>query len=286
MNVRQAIAEAAALLPADNARRDAEMLLMHLLQRDRAWVLAHPEQPLDAETLDALRVLTRRRAEHEPMQYITGRQEFFGLGLRVTPNTLIPRPETELLVEAVLHWANELPASCGELRIVDVGTGTGAIAIALAAHLPNVRVSALDISTAALAIAQENALAHDVADRMIFRQSDLLGALDGEVRDFDAIVSNPPYIPLSDAASLAPEVRDHEPHMALFAGSTGLDIYQRLIPQAHAYLRPGGLLAMEFGFGQRESLRTLLTTTPRAFADIRFIDDYAGIPRIALATRL
>jgi release factor glutamine methyltransferase len=106
------------------------------------------------------------------------------------------------------------------------------------------------------------------------------------VRDFDAIVSNPPYIPLSDAASLAPEVRDHEPHMALFAGSTGLDIYQRLIPQAHAYLRPGGLLAMEFGFGQRESLRTLLTTTPRAFADIRFIDDYAGIPRIALATRL
>jgi release factor glutamine methyltransferase len=285
MNLRDAISEASTSI----SRRDAETLLLHLLHRDRAYLLAHPEDPLDPATHAQLLTLTGRRAAHEPLQYLTGHQEFFGLDLRVTPATLIPRPETELLVESVLAWARALPPQ--PLRIIDVGTGTGAIAIALATHLPQAHLFALDISTSALAIAHENALTHNVAHRISFLHSDLLSALPHQTVPFDAIVSNPPYVPLTDASSLAPEVRDHEPHSALFAGPSGLDIYRRLIPQTlrtppHAALRPGGLLALEFGFGQHESLRTLLTTQPPTFTAIQILNDYAAIPRVALATRI
>jgi release factor glutamine methyltransferase len=208
------------------------------------------------------------------LQYLTGVQEFFGLPLRVTPVTLIPRPETEHLVEAVLAWAH---AQARPLRILDVGTGTGAIAIALAKTLRNATVAACDLSTAALTVAEENARANEV--RVRFVGSDLLAAFAGE--SFDVIVSNPPYIPTGDAAEMQPEVRDFEPHSALFAGEDGLAIYRRLIVEARVALAESGLLAMEIGYGQRQAMQTLLA----GWNDIRFIDDYAGIPRVVLAEK-
>jgi release factor glutamine methyltransferase len=249
-------------------------------------MFAHPEEELDATQKEVFRDFIARRAAREPLQYLTGRQEFYGLPLRVTPDTLIPRPETELLVEAVLHWASSRQPA---LRILDVGTGTGAIALALATHLDAAEIVASDLSAAALAVARDNAAELDAsantgAGRVRFVQSDLLAALTPEVDAgglFDIIVSNPPYVPAADAATMQPEVVDHEPHLALFAGDDGLEVYQRLIPQADAALRSGGLLAMEFGFGQKNALATLLD----GWDDVRFLDDYAGIPRIALASK-
>jgi release factor glutamine methyltransferase len=270
MTIRDHLSQAATTI----TRRDAEVLLGHLLGRDHAWLLGHSEDELPENRVAGLAALVARRAAHEPLQYLTGEQEFFGLPLRVTPATLIPRPETEHLVEAVLAWAQN---HTGPLRILDVGTGTGAIAIALAKHLMNAQVTACDLSTAALTVAEENARTHEVSVRFV--ESDLLAAFAGE--SFDAVVSNPPYVPIGDAAEMQPEVRDFEPHSALFAGEDGLVIYRRLIIEARAALIPGGLLGMEFGFGQRDALRTLLVD----WKSVRFIDDYAGIPRVVLAEK-
>jgi release factor glutamine methyltransferase len=274
MTLREALAEASTQI----ARRDAETLLAHLLGRDRAWLLAHPEAELDPSRLETFRDLAVRRAAHEPLQHLTGTQEFYGLALHVTRDTLIPRPETELLVEAVLDWAAHQKTV---LRILDVGTGTGAIALALATHLPTAEIVATDLSPSALETAQGNADRLGLAHRIRFLASDLLTELDPETR-FDAIVSNPPYIPTGDAPTLQPEVVDYEPHTALFAGSDGLELYRRLIPEAHTALRSNGQLALEFGFGQHDSLRELLHS---GWQNIRFLDDYAQIPRIALADR-
>jgi len=172
-----------------------------------------------------------------------------------------------------------LPATQG-LRLVDIGTGSGAISIALATQRPDLQVTTLDISPAALAIARENAATHQVADRIRFLESDLLSAVANEA-PFDAIVSNPPYVPETDRATLHPQVRDHEPATALFAGPDGLDIYTRLIPQAHAALKLGGLLALEFGHGQREAIAALLSN----WDEVEFLDDLQQIPRVALAHR-
>jgi release factor glutamine methyltransferase len=276
VTIQEAIHEASQSI----ARRDAETLLLHLLKKDRAWLFTHADEPLPPDLQAALATLVSRRAAHEPLQYLTGVQEFYGLSLRVTPATLIPRPETEHLVEAVLDWAGKLaPNQQAGLKIVDVGTGTGAIAIALTANLPQASVAACDLSLAALAIAKENAASLGFGDRITFSRSDLLAVYGGDT--FDAIVSNPPYIPVGDSPGMQPEVRDFEPHSALFAGDDGLEVYRRLIPQAHAALRPGGLLAMEFGFGQRDALAALL----QDWKDVQFIDDYAGIPRVVLAEK-
>jgi release factor glutamine methyltransferase len=275
MTLREAIAEASTTI----GRRDAETLVLHLLACDRAWLMAHTDEPLAEPTHTQLQTLTTRRAAHEPLQYLTGTQEFYGLSLHVTSDTLIPRPETELLVEAVLHYAATQPLN---LRILDVGTGTGAIALALASNLPNADIAACDISPAALDIAKANAASLNLSHRVAFVLSDLLDEFATEEKPFDILVSNPPYVPSGDAAEMQTEVRDHEPHTALFAGTDGLNIYRRLIPQAHTALRSGGLLAMEFGFGQREALRTLLAD----WTNVRFLDDYAGIPRIVLAKSL
>jgi len=220
--------------------------------------------------------LTARRAAGEPAQYLTGTQEFFGLELRVTPAVLIPRPETEHLVEAALAWSE---TQRRPLRFLDIGTGSGAIAIAIAVNLPGVEIFAADISSAALDVARENAVRLGVSERIRFVESDLLSALGSADLPFDAILSNPPYIPSTDAATMQREVVGHEPHTALFAGMDGLDIYRRLIPAAYAALRPGGLLALEIGFGQREALVELLD----GWDNVRFVDDYAAIPRVALA---
>ncbi|HEX4155199.1 MAG TPA: HemK/PrmC family methyltransferase [Acidobacteriaceae bacterium] len=334
MTLRDALLEAATQI----SRRDAETLLAHTLHRDRAWLLAHTDDDLSATDLESLRALTTRRAASEPLQYLTGAQEFFGLTLRVTPDVLIPRPETEHLVEAVLDWARTQPTS--NLTIADVGTGSGAIALALAVNLPNATILATDLSPAALAVARANAgvptdrsssvgwnagvptdgsssagwnsgvptdrsssagwnagVPADrsssvgwnaerlhLASRIHFLEGDLLAPLESEVARglrLDVLVSNLPYVAESDALTLAPEVRDHEPHLALFAGRDGLALFRRLIPRAFDALRPGGLLALEIGFGQRDPLTRLL----HAWHNVRFLDDYAAIPRVALATR-
>ena len=217
-----------------------------------------------------------RRVEGEPIQYITGVQEFYGLALAVTPAVLIPRPETELLVEAVL---GRLPRA-GVLRVADVGTGSGAIAIALAWHLAEARVVAIDCSAEALVVARRNAAAHGVEERIEFVEGDLLGGLAAGA-PLDAVVSNPPYIPEDDRAGLERQVREFEPGLALFAGQDGMAMYDRLLPQAWARLQPGGLLALEIGAGQREAVARRLG----AWAGVQFLEDLRGIPRTVLARR-
>jgi release factor glutamine methyltransferase len=281
VTLRQALTLATQTLAASehlraNAHRDAELLLLHTLQIPRTTLLAHPTRELSATEESLYESLIQRRLKNEPIQYITGQQEFYGLPFKVTPAVLIPRPETEHLIEAVLQ---RLPQN-QPLRIVDIGTGSGAIAIALAVHLPQAQITALDLSPEALTIASTNAETNNVANRITFLQSDLLSALAHE-KPYDAIVSNPPYIPETDSPTLHPEVRDHEPHTALFAGDEGLDIYRRLIPQAHALLKPTGLIALEIGHGQREALAALL----HDWHNVNFVDDLQHIPRVALATR-
>ena len=258
------------------ALQDAAVLLMHLLQIPRATLIAHPERTLDREQQAAYQRLLERRLTFEPIQYILGEVEFYGLTLRVTPAVLIPRPETELLVEAVLERIDKTQA----LQIIDIGTGSGTIAIALAAHLPQSRITAVDLSAEALAIASENARLNHLEDRIHFLESDLLAALPTD-QLMDAIVSNPPYIPQADAPTLHPQVRDFEPKLALFAGEAGFDIYQRLIPQALPRLKPNGLLALEIGHGQRDAIAQLLSP----WQAVEFLDDLQGIPRVALARR-
>jgi release factor glutamine methyltransferase len=257
------------------ARRDAELLLLHTLHRDRAWLIAHPETEMPPAQLAQFETLLARRARHEPIQYITGQQEFFGLTLRVTPDVLIPRPETEHLVEAALARIPPDQITDQPTRILDVGTGSGAIAIAIAAHRPHAAVTAVDLSPAALAVARVSAATHHVAIRFI--ESDLLAALPNE--NFDLIVSNPPYVPTSD--QLEPQVRDFEPHAALFAGESGLDIYRRLIPQAHHALAPNGWLLMEIGHGQQPSLTQLLA----GWRNLTLLPDLQGIPRVVIAQK-
>lgn len=254
-------------------------MLLHVLKLDRATLLAYPTRPLTEEQTVLYEDMIARRLRHEPVQYITGQQEFFGLPLKVTPATLIPRPETEHLVEAVLE---RLPAD-RPVRILDIGTGTGAIALALAAHLPLAEVTAVDISAEALEVARENAASHHLEARVRFLLSDLLTGLPprDQTDTFDAIVSNPPYIPESDRAELHPQVRDYEPAQALFAGDLGLDIYRRLIPQARIALKPGGLLALEIGHGQKDALAALLAD----WQQVLFLNDFQQIPRVALACR-
>jgi release factor glutamine methyltransferase len=274
MTLSQALTHGATRLEhLPTARRDAELLLLRVIEKDRAFLFTHPSEPLTAAQQSTYEAWLTRRVKHEPIQYITGEQEFYGLALRVTPDVLIPRPETEHLVEALL----ERVSRNGAINIADVGTGSGAIAIALAHKLPRATITALDVSQPALEIAQQNAARHNLADRICFLKSDLLSAIADE--KFDAIVSNPPYVPNSEI--LEEQVRNFEPHTALFAGRFGLDTYQRLIPQARLALRPEGWLLLEIGHGQRDALGELLSQ----WNSIDFIDDLQGIPRVAIARR-
>ena len=282
MNLRQALTTAAARLAVDpylgdTAARDAELLLLHTLQIPRVTLLAYPDRQLTPAQEALYQKTIDRRLLHEPIQYITGQQEFYGLLLEVTPAVLIPRPETEHLIEAILkHLRADAPH-----KIADIGTGSGPIAIALAVSLPQAEITALDISSEALAVAAANAREHKVANRIKFLHSDLLSALAHEAETFDAVVSNPPYVPEADRDTLHPQVRDHEPPIALFGGETGMDIYRRLIPQAHNALKPNGLLALEIGHGQREAIAALLQT----WHNVSFVNDLQQVPRVALAQR-
>jgi release factor glutamine methyltransferase len=256
-----------------SARRDAERLLMHAAGVDRAFVLANPSFLLAAGVLARYDEYIDRRFRFEPIQYIVGEQEFYGLRFEVSPDVLIPRPETEHLVEAVLGRFDDDRA----VQIADVGTGSGAIAVAVAHSLPRAKVVALDLSKAALRIAGWNAQQHGVAGRVRLVESDLLNAVAGEC--FDAIVSNPPYVAVRDRPSLEEQVRAYEPEEALFAGPTGLEIYERLIPQSREHLRPGGWLLLEMGAGQEKPIERMLA----GWADVSFVSDLQGIPRVACA---
>ncbi|HWA95306.1 MAG TPA: peptide chain release factor N(5)-glutamine methyltransferase [Terracidiphilus sp.] len=257
------------------ARMDAELLLLHHIGKDRAWLLAHRNDNYAGCSSIGFAELIKRRATGTPVQYITGACEFYGLQFHVTPDVLIPRPETEHLVEKAIELANTFSSP----HILDVGTGSGAIAVALAHHLPQVTIDACDISPAALAIARSNAALNHCAVRTV--ESDLLAALTTE--QFDLIVSNPPYVSETDRTALDVEVRDHEPALALFAENDGLAIYRRLIPQSFVRLSPDGYLLLEIGHGQRCAIESLLLAA--GFDTIEFTPDLQGIPRVATAHR-
>jgi release factor glutamine methyltransferase len=259
----------------DRARRDAEALLLHVLGKDKAWLMAHSEEQLHDDRECSYSELLERRYRGEPIQYIAGETEFYGLPFRVAPDVLIPRPETEHLVEKAIELAASFPAP----RIVDVGCGSGAIAVALAHKLPQASITAIDVSSSALAIAEENAKRNNVAIR--FLEGDLLAPVAAE--QFEIVVSNPPYVPIGDRDSLAVEVRDYEPALALFAGEDGLDVCRRLIPASFTQLVPGGFVVLEIGFGQAPAIAELLTAF--GFHQIEFLPDLQGIPRVACARR-
>jgi release factor glutamine methyltransferase len=276
--IAETIEHAAALLaPSPTAHRDAELLLLHTTHLTKADLLTHPERELTERQSNHYQAAIARRALHEPVQYITGTQEFYGRPFIVNPLVLIPRPETEHLVEAVLALAPG-PPRIRPLRILDIGTGSGILAITLALELPHATVTATDISAPALAVAQQNARALG-ADHVLFVASDLFAKFAGA--RFDSIVSNPPYVASSEA--LEPQVRDYEPATALYAGEDGLAIYRRLIAQAFAHLEPAGYLLLEIGQGQSVTIEALLKAS--GFRDIRFIDDLQGIPRVAIAQK-
>jgi release factor glutamine methyltransferase len=272
--VDEALREGAAMLaPSATAQRDAELLLMHALHRTRAELMTHPELGLTERQTNHYQAAIMRRAHHEPVQHITGRQEFYGREFIVNRLVLIPRPETEHLVEAVLG-IDPAPQ-----RILDIGAGSGILAVTLALELPHATVTATDISTAALTVAQKNSEQLGATERVGFVASDLFAAL-GDER-FDCIVSNPPYVATGEA--LEPQVRDFEPAMALFAGEDGLAIYRRLIPEAADHLEPGGHLLLEIGHGQRDAVEFLLRQC--GYKEICFGNDLQGIPRVARARK-
>jgi len=236
---------------AENPRLDAEVLLASARGCQRIDLYAAYSEEASDELRSAFRAFVSRRAKGEPVAYIVGHKEFYSLDFEVTPDVLIPRPETELLVVALLDQAkNRPPLPLGEgrgegvLEIADVGTGSGILAICAAKFLPTARVTAIDINPAALAVARRNAERHGVADRITFVEADLLSAEPAEPH-YDIIVSNPPYVSMKELSDLPPDVRDHEPHLALVAGPGGTDVIERLVPQAAERLRPGGALLIE-----------------------------------------
>jgi release factor glutamine methyltransferase len=256
-------------------RMNAEVLMMFVLGRDRAYLYAHPERELTVDEQDRYDDAVAERATGKPAQYITGHQEFWGLDFIVTPAVLIPRPETEHIIETVIELAKSTPFR----RIADVGTGSGCIAIALAVELPHAELSAVDISPPALEIARANAARHRLDGRIAFAESDLLSAL--PQAHFDLVVSNPPYVGENEADKVQRQVREFEPKVAVFSGVEGLDVYRRLIPQARAALLPGGWLVMEMGYSVEQAVRQLL----EGWNNIRVTHDLQGIPRVIAGQR-
>lgn len=283
-DVRTALREGIARLRAASVPSDAlaaELLLMHALGRDRTWLYSYPETLLEPTTAEDYFALIARRAGGEPTQYLTGKQEFWGFEFEVNPAALIPRPETEHLIEVALE---RLRTHDAPLRIADVGTGSGCIAVALARELPRAEIFATDISAAALAVAGRNAARHGVADRIHFINCDLLSGVADTDKQFDLIVSNPPYVARDDAGKLQREVRDHEPDAALFGGRTGVEIYSRLIEEAGSLLRRGGILVLELGYNSATHVEGLLTEK-LGWNNVKITNDLAGIPRVIAAER-
>jgi release factor glutamine methyltransferase len=267
----------------------AEILLFHVAGRDRTWLYAHPEDPLTEESTQRFFALIARRANGEPTQYLIGKQEFWGLEFEVTPAVLIPRPETEHVIEVALDRlavreirAGRPQKTIGEgLHIADIGTGSGCIAIALAKELPSARLVATDTSAPALKVARRNAVRNGVANRIAFVESNLLDAVSST--SFDLIASNPPYIGRREAPTLAREVRDHEPDSALFGGEQGYELYGDLIAQAADHLEPGAVLVLELGHDSLPAVQPLLDDA--RWTRIGVTNDLTGIPRVIAAER-
>jgi release factor glutamine methyltransferase len=266
-------------------RLNAETLLMFTLGCDRAYLFAHPERELTADESARYASALAERARGVPTQYITGHQEFWGMDLIVTPSVLIPRPETEHLVETVLELVaskpddgQRYPPHTG-LRIADIGTGSGCIALALAKELPTAEIHATDISSAALEVARANAARHELENRVQFHQADLLSGLN--LNTFDFIVSNPPYVGESEEDQVQLEVRKFEPRNAVFAGPSGTEVIARLIPQAHAALKSGGWLILEISATIADATQRLL----HGWRDVTITPDLQSIPRIARARK-
>jgi release factor glutamine methyltransferase len=287
VQVKQILSSAIARLTADEVpspRLNAELLLMFTLNCDRAYLFAHPERALTTDEQSRYESALAERARGVPTQYITGHQEFWGMDLIVTPAVLIPRPETEHVVENVLElasveWAGGQECPPRVMRVLDLGTGSGCIALALAKEFPHAQIHASDISAGALEIARANAVRLQFEHRIQFHEADLFQGLD--LTELDLVVSNPPYVGESEEDHVQLEVRKFEPRPAVFAGPTGTEILARLIPQAQAALRPGGWLVMEISGTIADATKVLLS----GWDDLRISPDLQSIPRVARARK-
>lgn len=282
MTILEAIQRGAEFLAkkgVDSPRLQAELLLAHQLNLPRLKLYLNFERELPPADTDALRELLVRRGQREPLQHLVGSVSFCGLELTVNRDVLVPRPETELLAEAAWSWLNERGPGATAL---DLGAGSGCLAIALAHHCPDARITAVDFSPEALAVAGQNAARLGLTARIEFLQGDLCASLPAGSA-FDLIVSNPPYIPTAELEHLQPEVRDHDPREALDGGADGLAFYRRIAVEAGPWLRPDGRLMLEFGDGQAESIRSLLTEVGWRIESVR--DDYSARPRFLVAAR-
>ena len=261
-----------------SARLDAEVLLAHVIGRDRSGLIAHFNEAPPRDIADSFAKLIHRRARREPVAYITGMKEFYSLPFRVDGAVLIPRPETELVVDEALACAGE----GSSLSALDVGAGSGAIAVAVAVWRPKWRIDAVDSSVEALAVAKDNAALNGVSDRIEFMLSDIFSAVGDKV--YDLILSNPPYIP-EGSEDVFPDVRLYEPHSALFAGGDGLDVIRRLGRQSPSRLNSGGRLIFEMDGSQAQSVKRLVEET-ESLKFVKVAQDYAGLDRVAVAERI
>ncbi|MBM6834259.1 peptide chain release factor N(5)-glutamine methyltransferase [Megamonas hypermegale] len=258
-----------------SARLDAEVLLSHVLRQERIYLYVHFDEPMEQNELSKFREYVKKRAQHVPIAYIIGEREFMGLPFKVTKDTLIPRPDTEILVENVLNNVDKDK----EIEIVDIGTGSGAIILSLLVNLPKAQGKTVDISSKAIEVAKENAVNLQVNDRCEFFVGDLFAPLNDN--KFDVIVSNPPYIPQKDIATLEDDVKEYEPVSALTDGGDGLSYYRRLLSEGKAYIKENGFIALEIGIYQSNDVKQI--AMDNGWKNIKIIKDYAGIDRVVLA---
>ena len=274
MNISEAIRTGTAELEnagIPEASRESLSLLQFAIARDRAFTVAHPEYQLTPAEDERFQDAMKRRAAREPFQHIVGKQEFYGLDFIVTADVLIPRPETELIVERAIELLADLPSP----RFLEIGVGSGCISVAILKHSPKAAALAVDVSDPAIEVARRNAAMHRVGDRLEIVGSDVFGNVPDQA--FDLIVSNPPYVPLAEYDGLQPEVRDHDPRIAVTDGATGLTIIERIIAEAPKYLRSAGHLLMEIGYNQRLDVEGLFAVDQ--WKSVEFLPDLQGIPR-------
>lgn len=264
----------------ESPRLDAEVMLSHVLGRQRIYLYVHFDEPLQAEELAAYRTMIKQRIDRVPVAYILGEKEFMGLTFKVTPDTLVPRPDTEILVQAAVDRLKQWTDA--DVRLADIGTGSGAICLSVLSMLDNIVADTVDISSAARAVAEENAAALGLSERVTFHTGDLLAPI--REQQFTAILSNPPYIPEADIQGLAPEVRCKEPMTALGGGKDGLDFYRRLCDEAPAMLTDDGFMAFEVGIHQATEVAQLAEASP-LIVRTEILKDYAGIDRVVVAWR-
>jgi release factor glutamine methyltransferase len=256
-------------------RREAASLLCFALGKDRAFLIAHPEYELNRNEAELFDSVVKRRASREPFHHITGVKEFYGLDFVVSPDVLIPRPETEMLVAKSIHILSQMDKSV----FCEIGAGSGCIAISILLHVSFATAVGLDISEAAVAIANRNATNHDVQERLRLLHSDIFSGLKNQ--GFDLIVSNPPYIPVEDIAGLQPEVRDFEPHLALTDGAGGLSVIEKIVRESPGFLKSGSPLVMEIGIGQAGVVRAMFD--PDLWQSVEIVSDFQAIPRMVCA---